>query len=257
MPRVKERLRDIAPLLTLVALDACLKIAAFHLLARNEHIERSQYLQVALRVNSSGLGSLGKAAFPGGAGVILWQAAFAMAAVAATLILVRRTRRGTLFVILACLAATFAGSQVAHWLAAPLGQLGAASAVVAMRAAQAVFWVTSWSLARSRWWRLGFLLMAAAAMGNLLSHFYPPFAVVDFLYSAPISRVAGFGVFNLADLVWLAAIPVLLFAAARTIYNLATDRSAYGPIDDEVDDESDGTAAESGEPHPDAKEQTE
>ena len=66
-------------------------------------------------------------------------------------------------------------------------------------------------------WKLGTLLFVSASVGNTLSYFYPPYGVVDFLWSAPFSQITGFGIFNLADLMWDAGILVFAFAILKGI----------------------------------------
>jgi lipoprotein signal peptidase len=49
-------------------------------------------------------------------------------------------------------------------------------------------------------YRFGFSMILAAGIGNLLSHFYPPFIIVDFIYIPIFNRIFGSGVMNVADI---------------------------------------------------------
>ena len=131
---------------------------------------------------------------------------------------VRRTRRGFLFVIFACLGASAIGSFLTDLLRSPLSGLSDAIAITCMRGAQAAFWTTALLLTTNRLWKLGFLLLSASAIGNFLSKLYPPFAIVDYLYSAPLSRVTHLGVINLADAMFLLAIPILALSAIGSLW---------------------------------------
>ena len=54
---------------------------------------------------------------------------------------------------------------------------------------------------KAKWVRLSLIIVLAGGIGNLISHFYPPFRVIDFIYIEGLYKVAKIGVFNLADLV--------------------------------------------------------
>ncbi len=48
-------------------------------------------------------------------------------------------------------------------------------------------------------------ILIGSGLGNLINHFYPPFHVIDFLYSDLLYRWLKMGIFNLADLLVNAA----------------------------------------------------
>jgi hypothetical protein len=87
----------------------------------------------------------------------------------------------------------------------------------ATRIAQSIFWLVIWALLRSSFWKIGTLLFSAASISNTLSLFYPPYGVVDYLWSSPLHRLIGFGVFNIADIFWLTAFPIFAIALVRAI----------------------------------------
>lgn len=246
---VSARVRPVIPLTMLVALDAFIKIAAYLFIKPHQIIGSSTNLQLMLRVNRTGVGSWGQSLYSGASALVYWRGAFAALAVAATLVAVRQTRRGALFVVFACFGASVAGSFGADLLSAPLGELSDSIAVTCMRGTQAAFWITAWSLTKSRPWKLGFLLVSASAVGNFLSRLYPPFSVVDYLYSAPLSRVTHMGVINLADAMFLLALPILTFSAVRSLWGHAQLRHSRNNSDE-------NSSASDGEPVDDSAKPT-
>ncbi|MDJ1500687.1 signal peptidase II [Xanthocytophaga agilis] len=59
---------------------------------------------------------------------------------------------------------------------------------------------TFFSLARNQWIRYFLILILACGIGNLLSLFYPPFNVIDFINVKGSYELLRIGVFNFADL---------------------------------------------------------
>ncbi|MCB2377859.1 signal peptidase II [Hymenobacter sp. BT635] len=55
-------------------------------------------------------------------------------------------------------------------------------------------------LSRNKWIRIFCLLILAAGLGNLCSHFYSPFMVIDFINIEGTYDLFRIGVFNIADL---------------------------------------------------------
>ena len=51
-----------------------------------------------------------------------------------------------------------------------------------------------------KWIRLSLVIIFAAGIGNLLSHFYSPYRIIDFIYVAGSYELIKIGVFNIADL---------------------------------------------------------
>lgn len=85
------------------------------------------------------------------------------------------------------------------------------------RVAQTFLWLVIWALATSHIWKLGALLFAAAGLSNTLSLAYPPYGIVDYLWSTPLNRLIGMGVFNFADVLWLVTFPIFAAAIIRTL----------------------------------------
>jgi hypothetical protein len=46
---------------------------------------------------------------------------------------------------------------------------------------------------------------------------YPPHGIIDFLWSPFLNRAIGLGVFNLADMFWIAGIVVFFLAATNSV----------------------------------------
>jgi len=51
-----------------------------------------------------------------------------------------------------------------------------------------------------KWVRLSLVIIFAAGIGNLLSHFYSPYRIIDFIYVEGSYELIKIGVFNVADL---------------------------------------------------------
>jgi lipoprotein signal peptidase len=66
-------------------------------------------------------------------------------------------------------------------------------------------------------WRGTATLFAAAGLGNTLSLLWPPHEVVDFIHSAPLSKLLGWGVLYLADLYFDAGMACLLLFLGRAL----------------------------------------
>ena len=56
---------------------------------------------------------------------------------------------------------------------------------------------------------IGFL---SAGIGNTLNLFYPPFAIVDYLYLEPLNKLLNSGIMNFADLIiYVCQLSIVLF----------------------------------------------
>src|SRR5262249_4275127 len=93
--------------------------------------------------------------------------------------------------------------------------LSAKYAVIALRGAQAFLWCVVWVLVSSGLWKVGAVFFAAAGVGNFVSFLYPPYGVVDFMWSSLLNRAIGMGVFNAADVMWLLGIGAFILAGLR------------------------------------------
>jgi uncharacterized membrane protein YqgA involved in biofilm formation len=224
MSQVREVVRTLRPLAALVALDWMTRIIAWTLLPLDEPVRDDAVLQFVLRINDVGLGTHARALFDRHRHDFL-IGAFGYIACGITLIWVRRLERKLLIKTALCLGAFF-GAAVLVQISLPLFTDWSIEAIVfTLRASQTFFWVTVWFLVSARVWKLGCLLLAEAATAN----FVPPLGRVDFVYSRAISDAFGFGVFNLADALFLAAFPVFAIAALDSFIRRALRRTTSAP----------------------------
>ena len=106
------------------------------------------------------------------------------------------------------------------------------------RASGCVLFLTVLWIVRRSPWRAPAVLFAAAALGNGISQALPPHAIVDFIYSAPLTRFAGHGVMNVADLYFDAAgVTVVLLVVHSAVRRLrrAPSRSAEAANSEQID----------------------
>jgi lipoprotein signal peptidase len=96
--------------------------------------------------------------------------------------------------------------------------------VILMRASSLVLLLVLIMCSRTLYFRACFTVMAAAGAGNLLSFFYPPFAIVDFIRSRWMCEVIDMGVFNVADLYFLLSCIMLLAAPAYLLVRFIVKR---------------------------------
>lgn len=120
-----------------------------------------------------------------------------------------RRRRSTFFWILVTVAIFALVSALSVVLAEITPSVSHRAAVVATRAGQSVLWLTLWAISAAGRWQHACALVAASALGNFLSLCYPPYAIVDFVYSALMRGVFGLGIFNLADVFHLVGLALL------------------------------------------------
>ena len=105
-----------------------------------------------------------------------------------------------------------------------LVDVSAHASVVLLRGSQGVLWWLVWMTFQRPLWKVGALLFAAAATGNFLSFLYPPFGIVDFIWSPPLHRAIGLGVFNFADILWNFGIVVFAVAMPTSLGSLGLAR---------------------------------
>jgi lipoprotein signal peptidase len=199
-------------LIALVALDLATKALAFLFLQADQEVRSDAAIQFVLRVNRLGLGTWGRALLPPETAYKIVPAAFAYIALAALLIAARKKgwRRGRAILLCTlgfvftyyCFAAVASSFQSwPHFLV-----------LLMLRGSGAILLITAWALLLPGRWKLAFLLLSASAAGNFLSLLYPPFGIVDFVYSSVFQRVLHFGVFNLADVFYLGGVAMLIVA---------------------------------------------
>src|SRR3989449_2244632 len=202
----------------LVIADALSKITAVLLLPAGEPVRREAALQLVLSLNDLGLGSWARTLADRN-DEFEWDLpkAVALFALAGAVLFVRRFphRRSTRFWFLVAVAIFALTSAVSVVLAEITPSVSHRTAVLLTRAGQSALWLTLWSIGAAGVWRHACALMAASALGNFLSLCYPPYAIVDFGYSAITRRVFGLGVFNLADVFHLIGLALLGVAVVR------------------------------------------
>lgn len=211
----KSGARAAALLVALVAFDALTKVTALLVLPTREPVHDGALFQLVLRVNKTGVGSFGRLLLHGRQIQTMLPASFAYIALSTAMVVVRRRELRSWLEVAVCAGVFFAVFAVGQALLPHLLHWPAGVALLLMRLSLASLWITVWALVSSRWFKLGLLFFAASATGNLLSLLLPPSAVVDFVYSAPVSHVFGLGVFNVADALFLLGEMLLVLAALR------------------------------------------
>jgi hypothetical protein len=195
-------MRLASTLLALVAIDALVKIAAFRTLPTEQPIQQC-LLCVVLRVNALSIGSAAQSVMAS-QGFRIFVASGVFSAVLAVAFLIAATR-GPLTkrsIALSVFAAMLAGGAFFAFLPS-VGRFPSPATVAVARAGATSLWLVIGILATSPIWKVGALLWSAAGISNLLSLAYPPYHVVDYLWSTPLNRLIGIGVFNIADVFWL------------------------------------------------------
>jgi lipoprotein signal peptidase len=94
-----------------------------------------------------------------------------------------------LSVIVVNIQRVFVDVNISNWLTSVIGKIFGLA-----------IWGTVAYLIKNDTIRFPFVLVLAAGVGNLLSHFYPPFLIIDFIYIEGLSQLVKIGVFNFADL---------------------------------------------------------
>jgi len=224
--RVREFLHRHRLLLLLLAVDVATKVAAFELLPHARAIAVLPGLTLYLAVNDWGVmgGVHGMGVVTGNPAYTMFLALglflFAIVVVrlgASTLGLGWRMLAGTMVFFAVALAAPAAAIPFAGL------ELPAEAIVMTIRMAALAVSVAFYVASTATMPRTAFAFLAAGALGNAVSHTYPPFEVVDFLM-VPIQRLLALlggragevsettvGVVNMADL-YLFSFPLLLAA---------------------------------------------
>jgi lipoprotein signal peptidase len=203
-------------LLILVVLDLAIKMLVLHTLPPGQPIQECLVCLV-LRLNSVSLGSHAQQFVANfGTQPLITGAVFGLALAVVVLVFAstsRLTKRSTALSIVVAFACAF-GLEA---LSPSLGGLPVTTAAAATRVTQTILWLTIWALATSPLWKAGALLYAAAGLGNSLSLVFPPFLVVDYLWSSLLNRFTGMGVFNFADVLWLIGSMILATAFVTSV----------------------------------------
>ena len=79
----------------------------------------------------------------------------------------------------------------------------------------------------NKWIRLSTLLILAGGVGNLISHFYPPYRVIDFINIGGSYEHLLIGVFNFADVAfYVGGISLVISVAAMLIKCIFSKQNA-------------------------------
>ena len=82
-----------------------------------------------------------------------------------------------------------------------------------------------WS--KDQWIRLSTLIILAGGIGNLVSHFYPPYRVIDFVNISGSYEHLRIGVFNFADVAfYVGGISLIISVAAMLINRVFRKQNA-------------------------------
>jgi lipoprotein signal peptidase len=213
-------------LLLLLALDVAAKVAAFQLLPNGRPVAVLPGLRLYLAINEWGV--MGGVE---GIGKVTANSAYTMLLAFGLLVFafaVHRLGASALALgwrVAAGVGVFFGVAFAAQTLALPLAhvKLPPDMIVATIRIAVLAVTLSLYSASRALLPRAAFTLLAAGALGNGASYFYPPYQVVDFLmvplepFAPLLGRSAqpgggnAVGVINLAD-IYLFTFPLLLLA---------------------------------------------
>jgi lipoprotein signal peptidase len=203
-------------LLILVVIDLAVKMVMLHVLPPGQPLHECVACLI-VRENATGLGSSAQQLVArAGTQPLIDGAVFGLV-LAALLLLLALTSRLTKWSATLSVVVAFGCALGLATLAPSLEDLPVPRVAAALRVAQTLLLLTIWALTTSSLWKAGALLYAAAALGNCLSLFFPPFLIVDYLWSSPLNRLMGMGVFNFADILWLIGSAILMAALVAGI----------------------------------------
>jgi lipoprotein signal peptidase len=231
---LKNSLLQFKILISLVAIDTVSKLMAFSFLPPNQIPNPSAVLQLVLTVNYVGIGTYGKNVIASGGNNMASLAPIFTLLLGVFLLIVGYWRRLSSVAVAFCIGMALLVSFIVL-LVLPSSTQVFANSILPLRAAQCFLWIVIWILVSHKIWKLGALLFVSAAIGNFLSSFYPPYYIVDFIWSAPFSRLTGMGIFNFADTFWDVGVIVFLFAFVFSIAGFFRKRSRSTPVIDDVD----------------------
>jgi len=204
---------DLLLVLILVLIDTGTKVAAYAFLPPgNWPIGIGDDLSLFLMLNDAGP-ALSRDAYAKYPSMPIEQAV-AMLAMSAIIIALARSGMRWCSRVLASIGCFLAISLAAFYLEPliPKGFVEPRQALILMMTSCLVLFLVLILCSTTRYFRACFTLMAAAGAGNLLSFFYPPFAVVDFIHSRWVSGVLEVGSSNVADVYALSCYLMLLAA---------------------------------------------
>ena len=92
--------------------------------------------------------------------------------------------------VLNLLQPLFVGVTISSWITSVVGKL----------TGLIMIYCVIYYLRMDKWVKLSLIIIFAAGIGNLLSHFYSPYRIIDFIYVEGSYELIKIGVFNIADL---------------------------------------------------------
>ncbi len=96
----------------------------------------------------------------------------------------------------------------------------AASVIVKM--AGTYFWVAMFRLARQKYVRYALMFLLASGIGNLLSYFYSPYQMLEFIYFEGSHELYDGGVLNFADIYFNIGMAGLIGSGVFLLFNRIT-----------------------------------
>lgn len=218
LPSARELVHRSRLVGALVAVDLVTKLLAIRFLDGDVLVNQRAFFQLVLRTNPSGLGTWARALVGTSSTVQRAASSLGYLALAAYLVLVRRTQWSLSRKLLAGVALTALSQALAAFLFEPILRLLPEGSLPAVsRVGPALFFLTLWALARPGAWRTTTTLFAAAALGNWIGLLVPPHEVIDFIYSRPFSAIFRCGIVNVADIYFNAALVCLVALTVRWV----------------------------------------
>jgi len=202
-------------LVLLVVVDTVSKLAALLMLPERPVVQLDALFQFALQTNETGLGTWARASrlsVPDALAATIGHIGVVLAFIETRRRRLALWRRGVIVV-----AAYFVPAMLALPAAEALMQFSQPLSIAVVRVAAIVLVGTIWWFAPAGVFKFGLTLVLAAGIGNFLSLLYPPFRIVDFIYSRLTARLLRYGVFNVADLYIPAGVACLPVAAVQYV----------------------------------------
>jgi hypothetical protein len=187
-------------LLVLLAADLVSKTAAYALLEPGEEVRPEAMVQLVLRLNFTGQGVWAAEMFANSAGDELARSGFGCFAVGVLLIATRDRQLSPTRRVLLCAGAFLVAIVLGAVFQSLVGHQSRAAGALIARIGGTAFYSSLWWISERGFAKAATTLLAAAGLGNGLCLLVPPHAIVDFLYSALLTRALNHGVVNLADL---------------------------------------------------------
>ena len=236
MAAARAKLRDAAFVVIPLGIDLVSKFVAYRFLPTGQPVQRDALFQLVLRLNPTGLGSWPQRILAGQRPQMLLTSAAAFAGLTLALVAVRRMKLPLVAKIVSCVAAAAVPAFAVVPLALVSSPWSARSVLIVLGLSRSALLIIIWVLLAPSFWKHAVGLLSATALGNLAGLLLPPYAIVNFMYSEPVHRFLGFGIFSVADLNYLMGLGLLLIAGLKAFHRLLAparrDGAQTGPIGD-------------------------